>query len=85
MPHAKEHPLAGRRVVTNSALVLGDLVKVVDWADREPALALEASHRLIGWYRKDAQSVLVRDRVGFALVPAEDLPNCDPGPVGAVS
>lgn len=85
MPHVKEHPLAGRRVVTNSALVLGDLVTVVDWMDRVPSLGLEARHRLIGWYQPDAHSVVVRDRIGFALVPCEDLPSYDPQPVGSVS
>ena len=83
--HAKEHPLAGRVVIPNSSLYCGGPVEVVDWMDREPCLSIEAAHRVSGWYRPDANSVLIRDRIGFALLPAEDLPTYDPQPAGFVS
>ena len=40
MPHAKEHPLAGRRVVPHFAGQDGSTVYVVDWLDRMPELAI---------------------------------------------
>ena len=81
MAHPKPHPLAGRRVVTNSGLALGEQVYVVDWCDRAPALAVVV-------VRGDAaalDAVLVRDRLGPLFVPAHDLPSYDPVPVGYVS
>ncbi|MCJ2104729.1 hypothetical protein MKK70_04920 [Methylobacterium sp. E-041] len=83
--HARAHPLAGRVVIPNSSLHYGGPVQVVDWMDREPCLSIEAAHRVTGWYRPDENSVLIRDRMGFALLPSEDLPAYDPQPAGYVS
>ena len=80
MPHVKEHPLAGRRVVTNSDLALGTTVYVIGWAEHLPSLMRP---QMRGSISSDA--VMVRDVLGPMLVPDEDLPTYDPVPAGYVS
>ena len=45
MPHAKEHPLAGRRVVPDA--MTGASIYIVDWLDRLPGADSDGSRPLI--------------------------------------
>ena len=93
MPHAKEHPLAGRMVVPDAAT--GEAVRIVDWLDRlsgaayllRPANPVGRAFRLrtepAGLHASGA--VLAKATVGVVLVHHAELPSYDPVPVGVIS
>ena len=95
MPHAKEHPHAGRDVVPHFASATGATVFVVDWLDRMPELAvLLRSDTSVGMaYRArtrgqdlhDSGIVVAGDGRGRCLVHHDELPSYDPVPVGVIS
>ena len=93
MPHAKEHPLAGRRVVPDA--MTGASLYIIDWIDRLPGgLALlhpdhpEARafrHRVAVLDVHASGAVLARSTTGLTLVHHAELPSYDPVPVGVIS
>jgi len=93
MPHAKEHPLAGRRVVPDA--VTGEEIKIVEWIDRLPggSALLHPSHpkargfldRLSVLDLHASGAVLARTSAGLTLVHHLELPSYDSEPVGVIS
>ena len=95
MPHAQEHPLAGRRVVPLFAGEEGATVYVVDWLDRMPELAVLLSSdtgagmayraRTRGQDLHDSGIAVAGDGRGRCLVHHAELPAYGPVPVGVIS
>ena len=93
MPHPKEHPLAGRRVVPDAQT--GATLYVVDWLDRLPnaGYLLRAGNpvgdafrrRIAGLDLHVSGAVLAHAAPGVALVHHAELPAYDPVPVGVIS
>jgi hypothetical protein len=93
MPHAKEHPLAGRRVVPDART--GVSIYVVDWLDRldgvghflrpDHPVGRAFRHRVAGLDLHESGTVLARDAAGLTLVHHAELPAYDPEPVGVIS
>lgn len=93
MPHAKDHPLAGRRVVLDEQT--GETVYVVDWLDRLPGngTLLRPTHPVARAFRRrlaaldlhESGAVLARTAAGLTLVHHAELPAYDPVPVGLIS
>lgn len=93
MPHAKEHPLAGRRVVPDAQT--GATLYVVDWLDRLPGVGhllrpnhpvgRAFRHRVAGLDLHESGAVLARTAAGLTLVHHAELPSYDPVPVGVIS
>ncbi|MGF6250178.1 hypothetical protein ABID82_005018 [Methylobacterium sp. PvP062] len=95
MPHAKEHPLAGRRVVPHQQSRTGETVRVIDWLDRLPGglSLLHPDHPAARAFRRRVTAldlhasgaVLARTASGLTLVHHAELPAYDPVPVGVIS
>ncbi|QGY05550.1 hypothetical protein MMSR116_29385 [Methylobacterium mesophilicum SR1.6/6] len=93
MPHPKEHPLAGRRVVPDAET--GEELKIIDWLDRlRGGLALlHPDHPEARAFRlrvavldlHASGAVLARSTAGLTLVHHAELPSYDPVPVGVIS
>ncbi|XYD09878.1 hypothetical protein R1A27_04835 [Methylobacterium sp. NMS12] len=93
MPHAKEHPLAGRRVVPDAQT--GAIVHIIDWLDRLPGgfallhpdhpVARAFRRRLIALDLHASGAVLARTAAGLTLVHHAELPAYDPVPMGVIS
>ncbi|MCJ2067824.1 hypothetical protein MKK75_03205 [Methylobacterium sp. J-030] len=93
MPHAKEHPLAGRRVVPDA--MTGEEIRIVDWIDRLPGglALLHPDHPVARTFRRRlavldlhaSGAVLARSTAGLTLVHHAELPSYDPVPVGMIS
>ena len=93
MPHAKEHPLAGRVVEPDAES--GERIYVLGWLDRLSidmrgsllgATCADQAMRLIqerGWHASGL--VLARSTDGLTLVHHAELPSYDPEPVGFIS